>query len=93
MKNELVKPIIKMRTCLNGSVTAQITASRYFKLVKLTVKKSGNLITEQVREVNASSFFECVFNIENPVLWSLSSPELYDYSAEMVFLDGEKECV
>ena len=31
------------------------------------------------------------FFVENPRLWSLSSPELYEYQAEITYADGEKE--
>ena len=33
------------------------------------------------------------FFIENPVLWSLSEPVLYEYRVEIAYTDGEKESV
>lgn len=87
------KSIIKLRTENNGSVKIECFCEKPLSTVNFIVKKGGNVLFYNNYIVERSDNFTGGFNIENPVLWSLSSPELYDYSAEMVFLDGEKECV
>lgn len=87
------KSIIKLRTENNGRVKIECFCEKPLSTVNFIVKKGGNVLFYNNYIVERSDNFTGGFNIENPVLWSLSSPELYDYSAEMVFLDGEKERV
>ena len=57
--------------------------------VEFTVKKGGNVLFSHKYESNRSKL-STDFTIENPLLWSLSSPELYDYRADIYYSDGEK---
>ena len=90
MKSET---IIKMRSRLNGNVKIECKAKKQLSLVNLTVEKDGNVLFNRNYDLKTSAFFADDFRIENPILWSLSSPELYDFKTEITYADGERETI
>ena len=88
MKN---KATIKLHSKTNGSVLVEVNANKIFEQVVFTVKKDGNVLFYQKYVLQAAESFNNEFYIRDPLLWSLSSPELYEYQAEITYADGEKE--
>ena len=88
MKN---KTTIKLHSKTNGSVLVEVNANKTFVQVVFTVKKGGNVLFYQKYVLQAAESFNNEFYIRDPLLWSLSHPELYEYRVEITYADGEKE--
>ncbi len=88
MKN---KTTIKLHSKTNGSVLVEVNANKTFVQVVFTVKKGGNVLFYQKYVLQSAESFNNEFYIRDPLLWSLSHPELYEYSVEIAYADGEKE--
>lgn len=84
---------IKLRTENSGNVRMDCGAKKPLSSVTLMVKKGGNVLFNHSYAVKPSAEFADDFHIESPDLWSISSPNLYDYSAEIVYSDGENEII
>ncbi len=84
------KTVIKIRARVNGRVKIRIEPKQPLKQLKFTVKKGGNVLFN-FNFGAAKEPFEKDFCIENPLLWTLSSPELYEYFAESVCENGQAE--
>lgn len=79
-----------MRSRINGSVTIELYAKESLSRVEFTVKKGGNVLFNHNYELTGFALND-EFSVKNPLLWSLSSPELYDYSAVISYCGGETE--
>lgn len=79
-----------MRSRINGSVKIDLCAKETLSHVRFTVEKDGSVLFNRNYELNGSALTDD-FRVEKPLLWSLSSPELYDYRAEISYLGGETE--
>ena len=88
MKN---KTVIKIRSRLSGSVKIEIKTEKEFSEVKFAVKKDGDFRVVKEYSVAPTITFCGDCFIEEPQLWTLSSPELYEYIAEITYSDGEHE--
>ena len=88
MKN---KTVIKIRSRVNGSVKLEIKSEKEISKMKFAVIKDGDFRLLIESEVNSAAVFTGESKVENPRLWSISSPELYEYTTEIVYADGEKE--
>ena len=88
MKN---KTVIKIRSRVNGSVKLEIKSEKEISKMKFAVIKDGDFRLLIESEVNSATVFTGESKVENPRLWSISSPELYEYTTEIVYADGEKE--
>lgn len=84
------KTVIKMRSRINGSVAIELCAKEPLSHVEFTVKKGGNVLFNHNYELTGFALND-EFSVENPLLWSLSSPELYEYSAVIFYRGGETE--
>ncbi len=88
MKN---KATIKLHSKTNGSVLVEVNTNKTFVQVVFTVKKGGNVLFYQKYVLQSAESFNNEFYIREPLLWSLSHPELYEYRVEITYADGEKE--
>ena len=61
------------------------------RLKKVVIKKDNYVVFCNQYITNSTGYFFGDFFIENPRLWSLYEPELYEYQIEIIYADGEKE--
>jgi len=87
----MTKAIVKLRSRLNGSVKIELKAEKPFEKVKVVIQKDGNTLFSNDYIIIPTDFFVGDFRIENPSIWSLSDPELYEYRVEITYAGGEKE--
>lgn len=85
------KTVIKLRTENNGNVKIEGFGKKPLAKANYIVKKGGNALFCDSCVVKSTAEFSGNFHIENPALWSISSPELYDFFAEVEYCDGEKQ--
>ena len=87
----MTKAIVKLRSRLNGSVKIELKAEKPLEKVKVVIQKDGNTVFCSGYIITPTDFFVGDFRIENPLVWSLSDPELYEYRVEITYAGGEKE--
>lgn len=87
----LKKTIVKLRSRLNGSVKIETKAEKPFEKIKVVIKRDNCVVFCNQYITNSTGYFFGDFFIENPRLWSLYEPELYEYQIEIIYADGEKE--
>ncbi|MGN1052169.1 MAG: glycoside hydrolase family 2 TIM barrel-domain containing protein, partial [Candidatus Scatosoma sp.] len=85
------KTVVKIKANdLSGRALLSLRAEKYIDRVILTVKESDARESVFPIAVNGEKV-EYEFRIENPVLWSVSSPFLYDYSLDVIYNDGSEK--
>lgn len=79
--------VIKIKSdSLKGNATLFIRAEKTIRFVVLNVENKNGKSYRFTYE-NNSAEFKGGFSIENPVLWSISSPYLYTYKLEITYTD------
>ena len=81
---------IKLAAQLSGNVKISVKAKKTLAALVLIVKKDGIVLFDDKYSLNSDGLSD-EFCVENPRLWSISSPELYEYNARITYADGEKE--
>ncbi len=87
----LKNTLIKFNTAnLEGHIGISIEAQKDMKSVSVAVNESNGRAF-YLKESCLGKAFNGDLKIENPLLWSVSHPNLYSYKAEINYADGSKE--
>lgn len=92
MKKTQQKTIIKINSANNdGYGRVFVESCRNVRSVVFTVRNESGREYRFNFKWDKPENFRGEFCVENPRLWSISSPELYEYNARITYADGEKE--
>lgn len=86
------KTIVKIDTNnLEGNIAYGVQSQKEIAKFCLTFSGENGEICEKVETTGDGKSLQGNTKVKNPLLWSVATPHLYTYKAEIFYIDGEKE--